>query len=144
MNSHAITTDEDLPRVGSAVEVNGDQTTPEVEDLPRETQTTIRQGSDHSYRRGPSRVISAVEVNEDQTRPAVEDQPSLRTLPANGEERFCALKCAATALADTTLAEAIILARVRSPVFAFSLSRVGRAHPEPVVPPTFRAQPGNP
>lgn len=83
-------------------------------------------------------------IHSPETILAAEDQPSLRILPDNGEERLCALECAAVALTDTTLAGAIVLARVRSPVFAFSLSRVGRAHPEPVAPPTFRAQPGNP
>lgn len=83
-------------------------------------------------------------IHSPETILAAEDQPSLRILPDNGEERLCALECAAVALADTTLAGTILRARVRSPVFAFSLSRVGRAHPEPVAPPTFRAQPGNP
>lgn len=117
---------------------------PAAKDLPCETQTTIRWGSDHPRSQGPSLRNANNYPPGISPAPAAEDQPSLRILPDNGEERFCALECAAVALADTTLAGAIVLARVCSPVFAFSLSRVGRAHPEPVAPPTFRAQPGNP
>ena len=79
---------------------------PAAKDLPCETQTTIRQGS------------------------APPPQPRINLHSGYfpiGEERFCALECAAAALADTTLAGTILLARVCLRVRLQSLASWPRA-----------------
>lgn len=140
---HAIPTAEDVPP-WIVCSMTTPEALPAAKDLPCETQTTIRWGSDHPRSRGST--LSTCTQRFTPQRPSLQPRINLHSgyFPITERSVFVRSSVLPSPSPTPPSREQLSLLGCAPPVFAFSLSRVGRAHPEPVAPPTFRAQPGNP